>query len=400
MTLTPIHPLWEELKETILGLESEIRDLRRYLHRFPEPSNEEIETTRTVSEIMGKEGIQHEIAPSGRGIIANSNHPNGGKRIAMRADMDALRIQDEKQVAYRSTKDNLMHACGHDAHTAMLVGVITALERLDRKYAKSFTWRAIFQPAEETASGAKEMIELGAMKDVDAIFALHVDPLYPFGQVTSRPGALSAICEEVELTIHGRGGHGARPHQTIDPIAIGARLLNRIYDEIPRQVEGPEPSVISFGVFHAGINSNVIPQNAQLKGTLRTISEETSARIKQRIQEIMTEVETESGAIIRFGRTYHLPSVNNDPKLMEDWFELAANLCGQGNVIRLDHPSMGGEDFSYYLEEAPGCMLRLGVGARNEPTRLLHSPHFDIEENALVLGSQLLALRALTAATT
>jgi amidohydrolase len=228
------HPLWEELQTIILEMEPEIRALRRYLHQNPEPSNEEFQTTTKVAEILNEAGVHTQIAPTGRGLLANSAFQGGPQRIALRADMDALRIQDEKTVEYRSTKPNLMHACGHDAHTAMLTGTVKALAELERRYPDKVTWRAIFQPAEETASGALEMIGWGAMENVDAIVGLHVDPLFPVGQITSRPGPLSAICEEIELTVLGRGGHGARPQQTIDPIAIGTELISRIYKEVPQ----------------------------------------------------------------------------------------------------------------------------------------------------------------------
>lgn len=396
MTSALPQPLWKELQSIIREFEPEMRALRRYLHRNPEPSNEEFKTTAKVVEILNDAGIQTELAPTGRGLVANGVYQQGGKRIALRADMDALRIQDEKTVDYRSGKPNLMHACGHDAHTSMLVGAVKALNEFDRRHPNLLTWRAIFQPAEETASGALEMIGWGAMKEVDAIIALHVDPLFPVGVITSRPGPLSAICEEFEITIYGRGGHGARPQQTIDPIAAGTELINRIYSDVPRHVEEPEESVVSVGVFNAGINSNVIPESAHIKGTIRSVSEETSKAIKNRIHEIVTKIEESTGASIQFERKYHLPSVINDAALFQDWWRVAQQLCGKEHAILLERPSMGGEDFACYLQQAPGCMLRLGVGSPGQSPHLLHSPHFDINEDSLVLGSQLLAAYALT----
>jgi len=398
MSSTKPHPLWEELQSIILEQEPEIRAIRRYFHQNPEPSNEEFQTTAKIAELLNEAGIETQTAPTGRGLIANSIYQGASKRVALRADMDALRIQDEKTVEYRSTKPNLMHACGHDAHTAMLIGTVKALSEFERRHPETLTWRAIFQPAEEVASGALEMIGWGVMKEVDSIVALHVDPLFPVGQVTSRPGPLSAICEEIEITIHGRGGHGARPQQTIDPIAVGSELINRIYKEIPRQVDKPEPAVISFGVFQAGINSNVIPDSATIRGTLRTISEETSSDIKHRIQAMVIEIEQSTGATIQFERKYHLPSVYNDPALYETWTMLAADLLGPDQIIQLEDPSMGGEDFACYLQQAPGCMLRLGVGTPEEEIQVLHSSRFDIDEAALVLGPQLLAAYALSTA--
>ncbi len=393
-----LHPLWDELRGIIHELEPEICALRRHLHKYPEPSNEEYQTTRKVSEILDAAGIDFDIAPTGRGLIANSKFQGGTKRIALRADMDALRIQDEKIVEYRSSKPNLMHACGHDAHTAMLVGAVRALSELERIRNTKFTWRGIFQPAEETASGALEMIGWGAMKNVDIVGALHVDPLIPYGHITSRPGALTAICEEIEIMVQGRGGHGARPEQTIDPIAAGTTLINRIYREIPRQVIKPKPSVISFGVFQAGINSNVIPETVNIKGTLRTVSKARSQEIKSRIQDIATEVEIETGAQITLERKYHIPSVHNEVEIYKKWKETVIGIVEPDRFIELKQPSMGGEDFACYLQHAPGCMLRLGVGTPGQETHGLHSSRFDINESSLVLGTQLLTSLVLTSA--
>lgn len=385
-----LHPYWETYQHILRAREPDIRALRRALHRHPEPSNEEFQTTAKIAELLEAEHIQVEIAPTGRGLVANSRYQEAPQRIALRADMDALRIQDEKTVEYRSTRPNLMHACGHDAHAAMLTGTVQALSELEKQFPGELTWRAVFQPAEETASGALEMIGWGVMDRVDAIGALHVDPLYPAGTITSKPGPLSAICEEIEITIKGRGGHGARPHQTIDPIAAGTTLMNRIYDEIPRQVIGPEPSVVSFGVFEAGINSNVIPDTARMRGTLRTTSEESSRRIKQRIQELITQTEGATGTRIQFERKYHLPSVYNDPDLYASWTGLARQIIGPEHLVTLEQPSMGGEDFACYLQHAPGCMLRLGVGSEGGEPHVLHSSQFDINEDALLTGMQLL----------
>lgn len=399
MSSTINHQFREELKILIYELVPEIRSLRRYLHQHPEPSNEEFRTTLKIAEVLRNSDIECEIAPTGRGLIVNSRYQGGARRIALRADMDALRIQDEKDVDYRSTEPNLMHACGHDAHTAMLVGTVIALSEFDRRYPETLTWRAIFQPAEEIASGALEMISWGAMENVDSVIALHVDPSVPMGEIRSKPGPISAICEEFQFTIHGRGGHGARPQSTIDPIAAGVELVSRLYNEVPRQVNEPEQSVISIGTFNAGTSSNVIPETAELKGTLRTVSEESSRQIKERIQIIAAEIEQTSGAVIEFKQNYHLPCVANDSTVFSAWWNLAYEMLGDDNVTQMEQPSMGGEDFAYYLKHVPGCMFRLGVGSDDGSSPVLHSPHFDINEDSLVIGSQLLAAYVLSCST-
>ncbi len=387
--------IFNDLDKILNGLETEIIELRRYLHKHPEPSLEEFKTTGKISKVLEKAGINHMVAPSGRGVIANSLHQSADKRIALRADIDALRMQDEKTVMYRSSRNNLMHACGHDAHAAMLMGAVKGLSLLEKQFPNLLTWRAIFQPAEETATGALEMIDLNVMEDVNAIIALHVEPTIPAGQIGIRSGPLTAICEELVINIKGKGGHGARPHHTADPIAASAQLITSIYQNIPRSLDSQDPAVITVGVIQAGINPNVIPETAQLRGTIRTLKKTTSEAIHKKLLKIISGVKTTTDTHITLEKSYFLPSVNNQINITHACAAASEKVFGKKNMIQLERPSMGGEDFSHYLEHAPGCMLRLGTAIKGKPISLLHTPRFDIDESALLLGAKTLAFSVL-----
>lgn len=379
-----------KLDQIIESLDGDIREVRRYLHANPEASEHEFKTTAYLAQWLRERGMSPKIVSSKRGLTVDSEEQGGDLRIALRADIDALRLQDEKTVIYRSTEANLMHACGHDAHTAMLLGAILALHKCKDFFKQPITWRAIFQPAEESATGANEMIDFGVMEGVDAIIALHVDPSLKVGSIGVREGALTAICEEFDIHVSGQGGHGARPHQTIDPIGAAAQFVNTVYSTIPRMLDAQEPAVVSFGVFQAGINPNVIPENVQLRGTIRTVDHITSRFIKDKMMDIADGITKATGTKFKMHIPYMIESVTNNREVMRRCRKAAISIVGKENVRWISHPSMGGEDFSNYLADAPGCMLRLGVGLHGQPPRYLHSPQFDIDESALAIGTKVL----------
>ena len=381
----------------IEGMEEEIIKIRRHLHACPEPSGSEFKTTEFLVQQVVKMGLKPEVAPTNRGLVVNSPGPirSGQNLIGMRADIDALRLQDEKTVIYRSTESNLMHACGHDAHTAMLLGAIGALNHLKKYTHLEFAWRAIFQPAEETAAGALEMIQFGAAENLDSLIALHVDPMLPIGQVGWRKGALTAFCEEFTITITGRGGHGARPHHTVDPIAAACQYINAVYQNIPRVIDVRDPAVVSFGVFQGGINPNVVPESVSLRGTLRTVNPNTSRAVKDRMRAIAEGICQAAGVTFRMDIPYFIESVDNHPDVTEQCRLAASDVLGHKQVVWIEHPSMGGEDFAHYLSRVRGCMLRLGVANPDEQPRYLHSPKFDINEKALVYGAKIFTRAAL-----
>jgi amidohydrolase len=387
-------PLLKEIEATLNLLKTEIRDWRRYLHKHPEPSGSEFQTTSFIIQILEERGINFRIGPDGRGVIIDSDNDTESPRIALRADIDALRLQDEKTVTYHSQEMNLMHACGHDAHTAMLLGAVISLHK-NKAHEHGVHWRAIFQPAEETAQGALEMIRAGAIQNIHSIIALHVDPYYPVGTMAYRKGALTANCIEIAVRITGDGGHGARPHQAHDPLWAASEFLQKCYNGVPRICDARDPSIISFGVMQSGINPNVIPEHAQLRGTLRTVSNETSRKIQSWLLSLADTISQLHQVEIAVEFPSILGGVINDPSLTGSCIRAAKKILPEKKVIPIKQVSMGGEDFANYLNNIPGCMLRLGCGTPGIEPHPLHSPYFDIDERALIIGASYLAQAAI-----
>ncbi|MBI1355171.1 MAG: amidohydrolase [Acidobacteria bacterium] len=370
-----------------------LRSLRRELHAHPEPSGQELLTTAKLETLLAERGLSSRRGPQGLGLLVDSPEPVDGPRVALRADLDALRLQDGKAVDYRSQVDGVMHACGHDAHTACGLGAALALARLAAEGALPWPvpWRAVFQPAEETASGAYDMIEGGALDGVAAIFALHVDPSRPVGQVGVRDGAFTASCDWLEIVVRGQGGHAARPHESVDPIVAATQLIGALYAFVPRAVDSQEPAVLTIGRIQGGYSANVIPDQVELSGTLRTLSPAVRERVKQRIRELAHGLEQASGAQISVEFRRGLAGVYNDAAATAVVRRAARDALGPENVVEIPRPSMGGEDFAGYLERIPGAMFRLGVRSDRVGKEPLHSPLFDIDEAALAWGAKILA---------
>jgi amidohydrolase len=384
---------WREvIDREIDAIADELRAIRRHLHAHPEPSREEFRTTRFVADCLERAGIAYRVVPSGRGIIAGPGamEPKGPS-VAIRADMDALRLHDAKKVDYRSTCDGVMHACGHDAHTAMALGASLALHRSRDWLPRPIPWRAIFQPAEEVGEGAFEMVEAGAVAGVDSIIALHVAPEYSVGHVAVKPGFATAFCQDIDVTITGKGGHAARPHLTIDPIAAAAQFITAVYQALPRSFDSREPTVVSFGSIVGGSNSNVIPERVTLRGTLRTLGQAKAMKVRERLGQVARGVSETSQAEILVSFGLGNDSVFNDPGVTDLLARSAGEVVGLDEVELLALPSMGAEDFSGYLDHARGCMLRLGVASPEGPRCSLHQPNFDIDERALTIGAKILA---------
>lgn len=364
--------------------------MRRHFHSHPEPSREEQETTRELARLLEAGRVPYRIAPSGRGLIADSPWKSDQGRIAFRADLDALRISDAKETEYRSTKLGVMHACGHDAHATIALGAALALEHVREFLPKPVAWRGIFQPAEEVAEGAFEMIDAGAMEGVDAVIAFHVDPDREVGRIGGRVGPLTACCEELAVTLQGEGGHSARPHQTIDPIAAAAQFITLVYQTIPRSIDVRDPVVVTFGSIIGGVSANVVPNLVRLQGTIRTVSLATNAKVKEWLAQLANGLALATGTRIHLDFRHFLEGVANDPKVAATFLRAAAEVVGTDRVDTIPMPSMGGEDFAGYLNHAPGAMLRLGIATPGKPRHLLHSPLFDIDERALVPGAKVL----------
>ncbi len=388
-------------------------DIRRHLHAHPEISGEEIETTRLIAERLREAGFSPTVCrnPDGleTGAFADLTLGSPGPEtplIAIRTDIDALPLTDAKAVPYRSQHPGKAHACGHDGHTAITLGAGLAAARLERIWregllseedhnAFGLRLRLIFQPAEETSQGAEWLIAQGAMEGVAAIVALHVDPERPAGRAGIRYGVLTANCDEVELFVEGRGGHAARPHHSIDPIAAAAHLVGSLYEFLPRRVDSRHPAVFTIGKIEGGSAANVIPESVHLLGTLRTTDSASRATLKTEIDRICSGAELSTGASIRRRFYDPLGAVVNDPRVTAVLEQSAKDVLGEDQIDSIALPSMGGEDFSVYLDHAPGAMLRLGCRPPGREAHFLHSPLFDLDERILAWGSRILLRTAL-----
>ena len=394
---------WESrFDERIARLETDLIAVRRHLHAHPEASGEETETSKFVSERLTAAGLQPRICQKGVGVVADltlGNPRPEAPLIAIRCELDAVRVPERKNVEYASKNPGVSHACGHDAHTAILLGVALAGTGMHREIGPAETFgarlRFLFQPAEETSQGARWLVVQGVMHGVDSILALHVDPARPLGQIGVREGTLTAHCDEVEIVVEGHGGHAARPHHTVDPVAASAHLVNTLYQFLPRSIDSRSPSVLTIGKISGGYAPNVIPERVELRGSLRTTELPARERLKRRIEEICAGAEQGSGAKIHV--RFHIPlaAVYNDPKIMAAMEEASCRVVGAENVVRLNQPSMGGEDFSVYLNYAPGALLRLGCAVSVDDPPFLHSPLFDLDERAIAVGARILFRAAL-----
>jgi amidohydrolase len=388
--------LHDEIDEILPGI---IAD-RRYLHENPELGFQEHNTARFVAErlqALGVEDIRTRINQTGvTGLVRGK--ANGPSRcVLVRADMDALPILEENEVEYVSKHPGVMHACGHDAHTAILLGLARTL--MGRRDEFSGTVKLLFQPSEEMfPGGAVGMIEEGVLEDphVDASFALHMAQHQPLGVITISPGPIMAAPDAFKAVVHGKGGHAASPHQAIDPIVIGAQIVNALQTVVSRNVDPIESCVVTVGYFNAGEAFNVIPDTATIGGTVRTLTPTLRDLAEERVKGIIAGVAAAGGATVDIEYTRGYPATVNDPAAAALVREAATAVVGADNVIS-PPPSMGGEDYSYFLLERPGAMFQ--VGSKNEERGLIwghHHPRFDIDEESLGVGLETMAVTVLT----
>lgn len=371
---------------------------RRHLHEHPELGFEEVETSRFVAERLGSlgvEDVQTGIAKTGvTGLIRGGRGP--GKTVLLRADMDALPILEENDVPYVSRHAGVMHACGHDGHTAVLLGVARLL--MDRRDSFAGTVKLLFQPAEELPpGGAKPMIGAGVLENphVDAVFGLHVDQSAPVGQISLAPGPAMAAADRFNIVIKGKGGHGAKPEIAVDPIAIGSQIVVALQTLVSREVDPITAAVVSVCAFQSGSAFNVIPDTAELRGTVRTFTAENREFLSKRIPELVKGIATAMRAEAEVDYTFGYPATVNDEAMTELVREAVGEIVGAENVITAA-PRMGAEDFSYFLQERPGAFYF--VGSNNEERGLTwghHHPRFDIDEAVLGVGVETLAQTAL-----
>lgn len=357
---------------------------RQYLHANPELSLQEEKTSAFVADKLEGWGYDVTRNVGGHGVVARLRVGEGNRSIAIRADMDALPITEATGLPYASTNPGVMHACGHDGHTTMLLG---AAEYLARTRNFSGTLNLIFQPAEESGShsGAKAMIEDGLFErfPCDAIFGLHNHPGAPAGTILTRPGPLMAAADTVNITVFGKGGHASRPHLCIDPVVVASSIVMALQTIVSRNMESAEAAVVTVGTFHAGTSTNIIPDRAELSLSVRSFAPEVRDMIRDRVHTI---VETQAacwGAVAEIDYDSGHPVLSNSVEETAFATEVAEELLGKGNVPTC--PLIpGSEDFSYYLQLKPGCLLRLGNGEASES---LHNPRYDFHDGSLTTGA-------------
>jgi len=390
---------WEsELDQVVDQLAEEMIALRRHLHAHPEPSGQEHATACHLRELLERRGFAVRLVADECGLIVEGPADPATRCIALRADLDALWIHDRKTTPYRSQRDGVMHACGHDAHSAILVGALSALKTLAEagRLPCPLHVRGIFQPSEETSGGALAMIEACALDGVDTILAVHVDPTREVGRVGIRSGPLTANCDDLDITIVGRGGHAARPHETIDPIAAAAQLISALYLFVPRATDSQDAVVASIGQIVGGTNPNVIPEQVMLRGTLRTLDGKVRDRTVDHIRKLARGLAETSGAKIEVAVHASAKAVRNDPAMTRLVERAARDLLGDDHIDEIARPSMGSEDFAFFLDHVPGMLLRLGSNSPGATPTLLHTDAFDVDERALAIGAKILARAVVT----
>ena len=357
---------------------------RRDIHRHPELGFEEERTGELVASELRKAGVETtRVAKTGVLGILRGARP--GKTIALRADMDALPIVESSDEPFSSEIHGKMHACGHDAHTAMLLGAAVSIARERERLAG--TIKFFFQPAEEGPGGAKPMIDAGVMQGVDAVAMIHVWPTLPAGTIGIRRGPTTASCDDFDLEIHGLGGHGGYPHLAVDTIPIAAEIVGALQRIASREVDPLDSVVVAIGQIQGGHRRNVIADVTKMFGTVRCLNEKVRATIPDRIERVVRGICDAHRAThdLKFELGY--PSVYNDVALADRIADIAQNTPGIPAVVTLERPTMGAEDFSYFAQLAPGCMIRLGVGRPGDKTpTMLHSPKFRLDEAALTSG--------------
>ena len=368
----------------VADLEPGLREIRQHLHQHPELSNEETATAALVADKLRALGYQVTTGLGGHGVVGSLTSGSGSRSIGIRADMDALPIAERTGVSYASQYPGKMHACGHDGHTTMLLG---AAEQLARSKNFSGTVHLIFQPAEEIGfnSGAERMLAEGLFEHFpcDAVYGLHNHPGYPVGKMMFRSGPFMAACDTVNITIHGKGGHAARPHMAVDPILVAGSLVVALQSIVSRSIDPNETAVVTIGSLHSGHASNVIPETARLEMSVRSFDAGVRKILEERIRTLVEHHATGYGARAEIEYVPGYPVLVNHDQETAFALSVAKELLGEENVIDNLPPISGSEDFAYFLQQKPGCFLRLGNG----DSAALHNPAYNFNDQSLTFGA-------------
>jgi amidohydrolase len=387
----------DEIIKLSKNLSEELKNLRRDFHQYPELSFKEFETAKKIADYMRELGYEVKENVGKTGVVALLKCTSNGPTVALRADMDALPVNEMTDLPYASKNDGVMHACGHDLHITCALGAAKILASFKDNLQGNI--KILFQPAEEINMGAKAMIDDGALEDpkVSMIFGLHNNPEIPVGKVGIKEGPLMAAVDSTFLTVKGRGGHAAYPHRVIDPIVCASSIVMNLQTIVSRSVDPQKAAVISFGSINGGIANNVIPDEVKLAGTVRTFDEKLRNMIEGLMKRTAEHTASSLGCEVEFNYRRDLPPVINHPNATEIVTKAALEVFGKDGIVK-PIPSMGGEDFALYQKIVPGCYFWLGVGNPDiDAVHPWHSPHFKADEDSLWRGAALFAVSVVIA---
>ena len=382
---------YDKVKKMVKEIIPEITEIRHSIHMQPEIACKEFETSKLVKEKLAT--LDLNILPPflDTDVVAIMKGKNEGKNVALRADIDALPLLEKTDLPYASKIDNMMHACGHDGHTAMLIGVAKVLNQLKDTFDGSV--RFVFQPGEEVAAAGKDLVDAGALLDPtpDAVFALHASMLHDVGEIAAKPGITSSATDFFTIKVIGKGAHGACPEFSIDPIVTGSRIVESLQSIVSRSFSPHNPLVLSICKFQSGNNGNIIPDSAELEGTVRSFSIDISNQVKEKLEQIVKGVCDSMGAKYEIEyRQAYIPMIN-DPETVKLGKKITEEII-ESEWVDVKKASTGGEDFAYYMVDYPGAMFRLGIGKDSAPG---HNPYYDFNDNALYYGILFLVSAAL-----
>lgn len=391
-----------DLKKRIVTLTDDLRETiikyRREIHSHPELSGQEKETSAFVAAILESRGIEVKRNVGGHGVVGLLRGKEGGKTIAIRADMDALPLQDVKLVDYASQVKGVAHCCGHDVHTAILLGAASVLSIVKNRFTGNIKF--IFQPSEEKINeGAKLMIEDGVLEDPApaAFLGLHVFPELLAGSIGCKQGVITATTDMFTIVIHGRSGHSARPHQTIDAVLVASKVVTALQHIISRRIDPLHAAVITVGTIAGGTAENIVADRVELTGTVRALNQKVSERLPKLIEQVLKGITIATGATYEFTFTKGNPSVVNDKTVTDTLLKSAKAVLGNERVVILPYPTMGGEDFALFSDRIPSSFFRLGTG--NPEKGFVHPLHhklFDVDEDAIPVGIKVMTWTALS----
>ncbi|MDK2918878.1 MAG: hypothetical protein PWQ37_1611 [Candidatus Petromonas sp.] len=388
----------KKIHSIVDSIEDWIIKQRRDIHEYPEPSRREYRTSEKVAAVLTELGLEVKTGYYTTGVVGIIRGKKEGKTVGLRFDMDALEMAEMTDLPFKSKNKGIMHACGHDGHTAMGLGVAKALMQMKDEI--HGTIKLIFQPAEEDApngGGAQHMIKDGALKDpeVDFMIGMHLWPHLKLGEIGTKPGVLMAASDPFTVDIIGKGVHASLPNEGIDPIVIGCQIVTNIQTIISRNIDPFEPAVVSIGIFNGGTRYNVIPEKVRLEGTVRTFHDEVRKKVYNRLKTIVEDTAKSLGGKARLDYRFTYPPLINDEKTVEIAKRSVEEILGKDNFVSVKRPAPGGEDFAYFAREVPSVYMLLGYAEEGKELYPPHNPHFDFNEKALAIGTKVFIQTAL-----